>query len=912
MIIDLGVEKSLPLTREIYCHAMSIYHLDHLFNPRTIGLLGRYDCRSCQDQVVYRNLRSCREKQVFMINLEGCQGRDCWFKNHGPCYNRLDEVPADIDLLIVSLPLAEIPAILAAGGKCRVKNMIVTRGREAAGTDEHEREIIAAARQNGVRLLGFKSFGLIVPGRRFNTSFFETAPADGHMALISQSGAIISSILDLAAKKDVGFSHVVSLGSLADVDFGDVIDYLGWEYNVRGILLYIENLHDVKKFLSACRSVSTVKPIVAIKGGKSRLAREVVKKHTGYSAGDDHVYDTALRRAGVIRVQSIDELLAAGVSLSPQTLTAGENLGVITNSGGVGVLVVDSLADRQLPLAALPEKLQDRLQKDFQPYSGGLNPICISSEADSRRFIDIIRCSLVEGDLDTMMVVMILSGWLDPTLIINEVRKTAAEQRVKMMYIWLGNRGGHAARAGELEDAANSIYFSVEDAVNAYFYGMRYYAKLKKVVVVPPRFSRAIEYDFSRAGDLIAVRSGRKARRLSESAGKEILAAYRLPVNETRVVRSLEQAVEQAAALGYPVVLKNNDPTHYYRSDFQGVHLGLPDRDALARAWTALEAANGPPGVHGFTVQKMIGPGTVDLHLGTRTDREFGPYIFLGMGGLPARTRAGEAVILPPLNRLLAGKLIEKSWLHSCRQWLPFELEKLEEILVRLSQLVVDFPQLLEINIDPLMFHDGSFQVVDVKVVLQDRGLVSPEHLATTPYPNQYESHAVLRDGTKVLIRPIRPEDAEAHYAFVSSFSRQTSYYRFFSYEKELDDQQMSRFTQIDYDREMAIIAVVERDGREMTIGVNRLVYYAHSDEHEFAIVVADEWQQSGVAAILMEKLIEIARDRRLKSIYGLVLSDNVKMLHFSKKFGFRIVGREDEMVRIELDLTRPAAGEGA
>ncbi|RLB70532.1 MAG: hypothetical protein DRH04_03420 [Deltaproteobacteria bacterium] len=891
---------------------MSIYNLDHLFNPQTIGLLGRYDCHSCLEEVVYENLKSCQEKHVVMINLEGCQGRNCWFRNYGPCYGSLDEAPADIDLLIVSLPLTEIPAVLAAGGKCRVKNMIITRGREAAESDAHEQEIIAAARKNGIRLLGFKSFGLIVPGRRFNTSFFEAAPADGHMALISQSGAIISSILDLAAKKGVGFSHVVSLGSLADIDFGDIIDYLGWEYNVRGILLYIENLHDVKKFLSACRSVSMVKPIVAIKGGKSDLAREVVQKHTGYSAGDDHVYDTALRRAGVIRVQTIDELLAAGVSLSPQSLTAGENLGVITNSGGVGVLVVDSLLDRQLPLAVLPNNLQDRLQKDFQPYSGGLNPICISNAADSRRFIDVIELSLVEGNFDTMMVVMILSGWLDPTLIINEVRKTAAEQRVKMMYIWLGNRGDHAARAIELEDAGTSIFFSVEDAVNAYFYGMRYYAKLKKVVVVPPRFSRAIEYDYHQAEDLIASWSGKEPRRLSESAGKEILEAYRLPVNETRVVRSFAEAVEQAAAIGYPVVLKNNDPAHYYRSDFQGVRLGLSDRDALARAWMALEAANGLSGDHGFTVQKMIGPGAIDLHLGTRTDREFGPYIFLGMCGLSARMRANEAVILPPLNRLLAGKLIEKSWLHSCRQWLPFELEKLEEILVRLSQLVVDFPQLLEIDVDPLMFHDGRFQVVDVKVVLQDRGLVAPEHLATTPYPNQYEFHAVLRDGTKVLVRPIRPEDAEAHYAFVSSLSRQTSYYRFFSYEKELDDQQMSRFTQIDYDREIAIIAVVEQDGREVTIGVNRLVYYAHSNEHEFAIVVADEWQQSGVAAILMEKLIEIARDRRLKSIYGLVLSDNIKMLRFSKKFGFRITGREDDMVRIELDLTQPAAGEGA
>ncbi len=887
---------------------MSIYNLDHFFNPQTIGLLGRFDCRSCQEQVVYQNLRGSQGKQVLMINLDGCGGENCWFKKRGPCYDRLDSIPEEIDLLIVSLPLAEIPAILAAVGKSRVKNMIVTRGRGASDTENHEQEIIAVARKNNVRLLGFKSFGLIVPGHQFNTSFFETAPADGKIALISQSGSVISSILDLAAEKGVGFSHVVSLGSLVDVDFGDIIDYLGWEYNVRCILLYIENLHDVKKFLSACRSVSMVKPIVAIKGGKSDLAREVIKKHTSHFAGDDHVYDTALRRAGVIRVDTIAELLAAGVSLSPQKLTAGENLGIITNSGGLGVLVVDSLANHGLSITRMPEKLENSLQKHLQPYSAGLNPVCISSEADSRRFIDVIKLLLLEGDFDTLMVVMVLSGWLDPKQIINEVRATAAEQRVKMIYIWLGNRGDYAARAAGLEDAENSIFFSVEEAVNAYYYGMRYYAKLKKVVIVPPRFNRVLEYDFRRAGELIALQCGKEAKLLSESASKEILETYCLPINETFVVYNFEQGRKKADSLGYPVVLKNNDPVHYYKSDSHGVHLALHSQGALEQAWVELEVVFGSPGTHGFTVQRMIEPATFELHLGARTDLEFGPYIFLGMGGLLARKRIEEVVILPPLNRLLAGKLIKKSWLESCRQWLPFELEKLEEILVRISQLVIDFSQIQEIDINPLMISDNNFYIVDAKIVLQERGLKSPDHLAITPYPNQYESHVVLRDGTKVLIRPIRPEDAEAHYTFVSSFSRETSYYRFFSYGKDLADDQMTRFTQIDYDREMAIIAVVEQGGQEVTIGVNRLVYYAHSDEYEFAIVVADEWQQSGVAAILMEKIIEIARDRRLKSIYGLVLSDNIRMLHFIKKFGFKIIGREDQMVRIELDLEQPAA----
>ncbi|MBN2332550.1 MAG: bifunctional acetate--CoA ligase family protein/GNAT family N-acetyltransferase [Deltaproteobacteria bacterium] len=882
---------------------MGIYNLDHLFAPRTIGLIGHFDCRSCKEQVVYRNLRDSRVGRTLLINMSGCDNPDCPFTAGGQCYPAIAAVPDAIDLLIASLPLSEIPALLDDCRHARVKNIVIARGGLAVEDEQYEQLITNAAQRQNIRLLGFNSFGLIVPGRQFNTSFFETAPDDGKIALISQSGAVISSILDMAREKKVGFSHVVSLGSLVDVDFGDMIDYLGWEYNVRCILLYIENLKNVKKFLSACRSVARVKPIVAVKGGKTALSQAIIKKHTGRFAGEDRVYDTALRRAGIIRVESISDLLAAGVALVPQAVLAGEQLGIITNSGGVGVMAVDNLASRQVQIHSLSAALGDRMREYIAPYSGTLNPVCIASDADNQRFIKVIRLCLESREFDTLMVIMVLSGFLQPEKIIAAVRCLAEECRVKMLYILLGNREVYARRVAELENRGTSIHFSVEEATNSYYYGMRYYAKLNKVVVVPPRFNRELTYHHDEVRELIAARLGEARQLLSETESKQILQLYELPVNPTDIVKTLPAALAAGDHFGYPVVLKNNDPVYYHKSDSGGVILNIHNRGTLKRAWMKMLAVFGEPGADGFTVQPLVEPVHYELTMGAGTDREFGPYLFLGMGGLMSRVVRDEAVILPPLNRFLARKLIEKTALPRCRQLRPFTMEVLEEILVRLSQLVVDFPEIYELHVDPLVISNNQFRIVDAKIVLKDRGVISPNHLATTPYPNQYEFTESLRDGTEVLIRPIKPEDAEAHYAMIDSFSHQTRYNRFFSHEKHIGDAQMVRFTQIDYDREIAIVAKIRQGERELSIGTNRLVYYPHNDEYEFAIVVADDWQNSGVGSLLMDKLLVIARDRQIKRIYGLVLMNNLQMMKFIKKFGFRVVEYEEDVARIQLVL---------
>ncbi|MBN2232707.1 MAG: bifunctional acetate--CoA ligase family protein/GNAT family N-acetyltransferase [Deltaproteobacteria bacterium] len=888
---------------------MGIYNLDKLFTPRAIAMVGRFDCRSCKEQIIYRNLRASRGEHVYLVNLRGCGRDDCPFTAvpGSRCCPYLTALPEEIDLLISSLPLAETPALVDDCRAAGVKNLIITRGKTGTDDDIHERAIVERAREGRVRLLGFNSFGLIVPRQGFNTSFFETEPAAGKIALISQSGAVISSILDLARVRRVGFSHVVSLGSLIDVDFGDMIDFLGWEYDVRCILLYIENLKNVKKFLSACRSVARIKPIVAIKGGKNPLSREIIKKHTGHAAGEDQVYDSALRRAGIIRVETVPELLSAGVSLSTQPVPRGERLGMVTNSGGLGVVAVDELALLGVALPPLSAVLQERLQAYITPYSGGLNPVCIASDADNQRYIDVIRLAISAGEFDTLMVIMVLSGFLDPELIINTIRPAAADGRVNMVYVWLGNRESFIDCAKRLVDAGTSVFFSIEEATNAFAYTMRYYEKLAKVVVVPPRFDRTFTYDRDRADELIrgALAAGREI--FTEREAKELLACYRLPVNPTYGVNTFNDASRVAERLGYPVVLKSDRPDAvFHKSDRGGVVLNIRTEGGLYNAWDRLTRSCGGPEVEeaGMILQPMFEDGHYELNLGARTDIEFGPFLFLGMGGPMARVVTDEAVILPPVDRFLARKLINRTPLPGCCELRPFNMERLEEIIVRLSQLVVDFPQVRELRLDPLIVAGDRFAAVDAKVRLREIAVSSPRHLCTTPYPNQYEFHERLRDGREVFIRPIKPEDAEAHYEMIRSFSQQTRYYRFFSFEKGITDDQMVRFTQIDYDREIAIVAkVTDDDGREITIGVNRLVYYPHNDEYEFAIVIRDDWQKTGVGSLLMEKLIRIARDREIHSIYGYVLADNIKMMKFVRKFGFRVASFEEDMMHIRLDI---------
>ncbi|MBN2809984.1 MAG: bifunctional acetate--CoA ligase family protein/GNAT family N-acetyltransferase [Deltaproteobacteria bacterium] len=889
---------------------MGIYNLEKLFSPSVVAVVGRCSCSlQSKEWQLYSNLAEAGGNPVYMVSGELQCSCDCPIPQDRH-YRSLEDLPEAPGLVFTFAPLAEIPEQVDICGSLGVVGLIITVVKRSLADDLHEAEILRRAKRLKLRIFGFNSRGFMVPGARINVSLFDIPARDGGLALLSQSGAVITSMLGDARERGIGFSHVISLGALSDIDFGDMIDFLGWSARVSCILLYIENLKDVKKFMSACRSVARIKPIVAIKAGKSELGREVIKKHTGCPAGEDRVYDTAFRRAGIIRVDTVDELLEAGDLLIKSCVPAGARLGIVTNSGGLGVLAVDGLAQKGITVTALSTTLGERMREYIAPYSGSLDPICIAGDADCLRYRKVLDFCLEAREFDIMIVVVVLSHWLDPVPMVEEMRAKAAAAKVNLVYVWLGDRIQYESEALALSDKRTKICFSIEDAVLSCHYALRYYDKLSKLVVIPQRYSREVDYcqeSLLRARNRIKEFLVSESLQLSSYQSRELLAYYGLPVNPSVKVTSFNEVVESVAIRSYPIVMKLDHQKLLHKSDHGAVLLNLRSEDAVAKGVERLKQVAAAAGLAetGLTLEDMVENVDYEINLGSRRDVEFGPYIFLGAGGLQARVVADEEVILPPLDRLLARKLIARTRMAECHKIRPFDLVKLEEIIVRVAQMIVDLPELETVVMHPLVIANDRFIVVDAKITLNDRGVVSPHHLSTVPYPNQYEFNETLRDGTAVLIRPIKPEDAAAHYEMVASFSPQTRYYRFFSLREEITPEQMVRFTQIDYDRDVAIIAEIERDGKKMSIGVNRLVYYPHSEEYEFAVVVTDAWQGSGVGRLLMEKLIYIARDRGIEEIFGLVLRDNISMMRFIKSFGFEIVGSEYDVFRIRLNLRK-------
>ncbi|HDS15042.1 MAG TPA: GNAT family N-acetyltransferase [Proteobacteria bacterium] len=886
---------------------MGIYNLDKLFTPGAVAVVEACGCGSQgKAEQLFANLKP----GAWPVYLIGPAPAASASKPPEPGFRALTEIPEPPPLVVSLLSLAQTPELVDLCGRLGVAALIIMTGKGSRGDDRHEAETIRRAKKNRLRLLGFNSLGMVVPARNFNVSLFEIPVQDGGIALLSQSGAVISSILGRAAKRGIGFSHVVSLGALSDIDFGDMIDYLGWSAKVSCILLYIENLKDVKKFMSACRSVARIKPIVAIRVGKSELGREVIRKHTGCPAGEDRVYDTAFRRAGIIRVETVEELLDAGDHLVRGRLPRGRRLGIISNSGGLGVLAVDGLACKGISVSALSPGLGEKIGRYISPYSGNLDPICIAADADDQRYLKVIDLCLEAAEFDLLLVIMVHSQWLEPMRLVPRIKVLPAAAEVNLLFVWLGgDPSSYEVSAQALTDARTKICFSVEEAVLSCHYAFRYHEKLSNLVVIPQRYSRELGYDRTALDE--ARRQVEKwlaagVSRLDSATSRQLLELYGLPVNPVRRFSSLAEILARAQDFSYPVVLKLDSGNSFFKSDRGGVLLNLRSREAVIEAAVRLlqrlekDACQSAA----FTLEAMVENVDYEINLGSRWDVEFGPYLFIGSGGLQARVAAAEEVILPPLDRQLAGKLISRTKLSECSRIRPFTQARLEEILMRVSQMVVDLPELAELILHPLTIAANDFRIVDAKITLVDRDLRSPHHLSTIPYPNQYEFTETLKDGTRVLIRPIKPEDAAAHHEMISGFSRQTRYFRFFSFREEITPEQMARFTQIDYDRDVAIIAQIEREGKKISIGVNRLIYYPHSEEYEFAVVVTDAWQGSGVGRLLMEKLIYIARDRGIKEIFGLVLRNNVAMMRFVKGFGFEIVESEEDLFRIRLQLS--------
>jgi acetyltransferase len=893
---------------------MGLYNLDKIFEPESMAVVGASDKEGSIGRALIQNaLLGGFPGEIYPVNPHRSEVGGL------RAYPSVTAVEGDLDLAVIATPIASVPDVMGACAEKGVKAAIVISagGRETGeqGLALEER-IEEQARRGGIRVVGPNCLGVLCPKCKLNASFASHMPEDGRLAFVSQSGALCTAILDLSVKERIGFSHFVSTGSMMDVDFGDLIDYLGDEPRVQSILLYVEHLKRFRKFMSAARAVSRVKPIVVLKSGRTRAGAQAASSHTGALAGEDDAYDAAFRRAGVVRVKSIGELFDCAELLAKQPRPRGSRVTVITNAGGPGVMAADSLSESGLELTRLGPDTIESLDRVLPPHWSGGNPVDLLGDATPKRYAAAIEVCLEDPGTDGLLVILNPQAMTDPAEAARSLARAVEGHPQPVFASWIGGVDVEKGRA-VLNEAGIPTYHTPEQAIRAFMHLREYAENLAALQEIPPKHAHYVRFDHERLGEL--VRQGLGKGTLTEPESKELLAACGIPVNRTEVAESGERAAELAGDMGFPVVLKilSRDITH--KSDVQGVRVGLRDRDEVKRAWRDMmdrvRTFEPDAAVDGVTVQPMVADPDYELLIGSKRDVHFGPVVLFGMGGFLAEFLKDRAIGLPPLNRNLAGMLIRETrvseLLRGYRNRPPAKVELLQEMIVQLAHLLVDFPEVAELDMNPVVVKDGLPQVVDARAVLSPPPVPSPHHLVISPYPGEYEYRETTAEGLDVFIRPIKPEDAPLLLDLFSNLSRESVYNRFFSPLKTLSHDMLVRFSQIDYDREIAMVALDSEEENRL-LGVARIILGPDRDRGEFAIAVGDPWQGMGVGSRLLQHALRIAGDRGVRTVYGKVLAENRRMVKLARKGGFDIErdGTGEYAITVDLDGKDRSGGE--
>lgn len=897
---------------------MSIFNLDKVFKPSSIAVVGASDKPGNIGQLVFKNLRDGGYDQpIFVVNPKyrsvlGTQ-----------THRSVLDIGGEVDLAVVATPLAMAPQIIRDCVEARVAGAIIVSagGRETGAEGQAiEQSIQEAASHGSIRIVGPNCLGLISTGSKLNASFAAHMALPGSLAFISQSGAICTAILDLSLKHRIGFSHFVSVGSMLDVDFGDLINYLGNDPGVRSIVLYMESLTNIRKFMSAARAVSRVRPIVALKSGRSASGARAAASHTGAMVGEDAVYDAAFQRAGIVRVDTIEELFDCAELMAKQPRPTGQGLAIITNAGGPGVMAADALEFHGMEPAVLSPDTLEKLNQALPSFWSHGNPIDILGDATPERYSQVVEICLAAPEINSLLVILTPQAMTDPSAVASALTKAlrgqqwsqqlrhllhrletaltdgAHGQRYSVFAVWMG--GMDVAQGREiLHEAGIPTYETPERAVSAFVRMFSYQRNLELLQEIPRKSHRSEDCDRAGAEGVIERALSTGASLLGELDSKAVLRAYGIPVVRTLMAENLNDVLRLAPSLGYPLAMKLVSPDISHKTEVQGVQLNLFNEDDLRNAYHRIMDAvrqNQPEAqVRGVTIQPMLQPADSELIVGSRRDPFFGPIIMFGMGGIASEVLKDQAIALCPLNRLLARRIMEGTrvfqLLKGFRNRPPADLGAVEEILVRLAQLVTDFPEIVELDVNPLIVSNGSPCAVDARIVLVPRDVPSPMHLVISPYPNQYESRVVTKAGLELLVRPIKPEDAPLLVDLFATLSPKSVFLRFFSPMKTLPPEMLARFTQIDYDRDMALVAIDEAETPERMLAVARLVGDPDGVEADFAVLVGDPWQGKGVGAELMKRLMRIARERGFHFISGTVLAENTTMLALARKLGFTI-----------------------
>lgn len=882
---------------------MGRHYLSTLFSPASVAVIGASDRVDAVGGIVFRNmLEGGFTGALYPINPGHAeiQGKRA--------YPSIEAIGESVELAVVCTRADTVPDIIEACGKHGVRAaVILSAGFSEVGAHGAalERAVINAAKTYGVRLIGPNCLGIMRPDIGLNATFFKGNVKPGDLALVSQSGALCTAILDWAPANDIGFSSVVSMGAAADVDFGEILDYLATDARTRSILIYVEGIHKARSFMSAMRAAAHSKPVFVIKVGRHDAGSKAVLSHTGALVGSDDVFDAALRRAGVVRVMSIGGLFSAAQSLASRHHFSGNRLAIITNGGGPGVMAIDRAVDLGVAVASLAPETVEKLNAVLPSTWSHNNPVDIIGDATPQRYLDAVNLCMADEGVDGALVILTPQAMTQPQEVAQTLVEASAKISKPLLTCWMGDTQIRAGRA-LLAQSRIPAFRTPEAAVEAFSYITAYYRNQRLLKQTPGPLSHHEKPDVEGARILIEAALAERRKVLSETESKALLAAFRIPIASTIVVRTPGEAVTLAEELGFPVAMKINSPDITHKSEAGGVRLNLMNAASVLTAFHEITAAvqnNRPEArLDGVSIQSMaVKPNGRELMLGITSDPVFGPVITFGAGGTAVEVMGDRAVALPPLNSLLAREIIESTrvskLLERFRQMPPIQMELLEGLLLRVSEMACELPWLKEMDINPLIVDEHGATAVDARVIVDYAPFTRDHyaHMAIHPYPAHLVASWHLSDGTTITMRPIRPEDAELEQKFVHGLSEEAKYFRFMSAVNELTEAMVVRFTQIDYDREMALIAVTEVEGAEVEVGVCRYVTNPDGESCEFALVVSDRWQHRSIGHRLMGALIDTARDKGLKTMEGLVLSENANMLNLVATLGFGVVPVEDD-----------------
>jgi acetyltransferase len=881
---------------------MSIKNMTKMFNPKVVAIFGATARKGSVGHALMDNIiGSGFDGIVYPINPKRTNVLGV------KAYSNISEIPDPVDLAIIATPAQSAPTIVEDCGINGVSSiLLISAGFAEAGEEGKElmKQISASLRKYKMNLIGPNCLGFIKPSIKFNATFASKMALPGKIAFISQSGALCTAILDWSIEQNVGFSHFVSIGSMMDISFNDLIDYFGTDYQTNSIVIYMESLKDARSFLSAARAFARNKPIIVLKAGKSSEGAQAAMSHTGSLAGNDFVFDAAFKRAGIIRVDTIEELFHIAQALAMQPKPSNNRLAIVTNAGGPGVIATDTLIAKGGRLAHLSDEIIEELNQHLSPHWSKGNPLDVLGDAGPEQYAKALEMCYKDKNVDGILVILTPQAMTDPTAVAKKLAEIGKKSSKTVLACWMGAAD---IREGQKVLEANNIpvYQTPEDAVKSFMIMYDYTRNLDILHETPSQIPSRFTPNKKANKDLIKQIFEDKRSVMTEYEAKQFLANYEIPVIKNGLATNEKEAIKLSEEIGYPLVMKIASPDILHKTDVGGVILNIQNKEEAKNAYNKIMKSSiekvPDADIRGVFVEQMM-KRKYELIIGCKKDPIFGPTIVFGMGGVAVEVFKDTTVGLPPLNMALAMRIIEDTKIYKLikgyRGMPGADIQAIQFLLYKFAYLLMDFPQISEIDINPFGVDERGGVVLDAKVLLDTTIGDVPDnyskHLVVSPYPSEYTKKVVLKNGKKVTLRAIKPEDELMEKEMFSNFSERTQRFRFFQLIKDISHEQLIRYTQIDYDREIAIIAEVDEDGQKKMAGVVRLIADQYNETAEYAIVIADPWQNIGLGNKFTDYIHEIAKARGIKKIYANVLAQNHIMQHMFRARGYKMEKMED------------------